>query len=145
MKPRTALAAGAVILLAATCVRLGFWQLSRLAQKRAWNSAQREALAAPPIDLEGVRADSRWPAVRHRRVRVAGHYDETHQVLLAGRSHGGSPGVHIVTPLRTEDGGAVLVDRGWTFADDAATARPQGTAEPGEEPGTTPPQGGARS
>ena len=131
MKLRTALMAGAVIVLAAICVRLGFWQLSRLAQKRAWNAAQREALAAPPIDL-GLDRSAGLATVRHHRVRARGHYDETHQVLLAGRSHGGSPGVHVVTPLIVEGGSAVLVDRGWTFADDAATARPQKNTEPGE-------------
>ena len=126
----TALTAVAVVVMAAVCVRLGFWQISRLEQKRAVNAARREAMSAPPVDLgsEAVPLER----VRHRRVRVSGRYDEARQILLSGRSRGGSPGVQVVTPLVLERGGAVLVDRGWLFADDAASARPQQDREPGE-------------
>src|SRR5256885_11133395 len=68
----------------------------------------------------------------HRRVSVRGVFDERRQVLLVGRSHDGEPGVHVVTPLVSErDSVAVLVDRGWLPAADAATARPQDVPAPG--------------
>jgi surfeit locus 1 family protein len=122
---------GAVLLLASAgvCVRLGVWQVSRLHQKQALNAALREALAAPPLVLGAVPAP--LDSVRHRRVRIHGRFDERHQLLLVGRSHDGSPGVDVVTPLMLEGGSAVLVDRGWLFAGDAATARPQEFPEPG--------------
>jgi surfeit locus 1 family protein len=129
MKLRSALGAIVVIGAALVCVRLGFWQLSRLAQKRAYNQALREAVAAPPIELGAERMTI--DAVRHRRVIARGEYDESCQILLSGRSSGGSPGVHVVTPLRLSGGGAVLVDRGWLFAGDASSARPQDFREMG--------------
>jgi surfeit locus 1 family protein len=130
MKWRSMLGAFVLIGAALVCVRLGFWQLSRLAQKRAYNQALRDAMAAPPIELGAERMT--LDAVRHRRVIASGTYDESCQILLAGRSNaGGSPGVHVVTPLKLATGGAVLVDRGWLFAGDASTARPQDFSEPG--------------
>jgi surfeit locus 1 family protein len=129
MRLRSILLVVAIAVVAAVCVRLGFWQLSRLHQKRVINDALVAALTAPPVRM----ADRALPleAVRGRRVVVEGRYDETRQVLLGGRSHAGSPGVEVVTPLRVSDSLAVLVDRGWLYAPDAATARPDRYPEPG--------------
>ena len=111
------------------CVRLGFWQLARLALKRSLNDAMAERLAEPPVHLSGftVRPDS-FPG---RRVEAVGHYDESHQVLLSGLMLEGEPGVHVLTPLLLADSGAVLVDRGWLPAQDGVTARPESVPEPG--------------
>jgi surfeit locus 1 family protein len=122
----------AVGLVAAVCVRLGFWQISRLHEKRAENQHRATALAAPPVPVGAalVGAAER-PGLK---LEVRGRYDERHQILLSARPHNGSPGVHVVTPLLFEDGpGAVLVDRGFLYAGDAATARPQDYPEPGEQ------------
>ncbi len=131
MKPRAVLAALLVIVVASVCVSLGLWQLRRLAEKRGLNASLHAALRAPAVPL----GDTFLPldAVRDRRVTARGRYDETRQVVLAGRVRGGSPGVHVVTPLVLADSAtAVLVDRGWLYAGDAATARPQEHPEPGE-------------
>ena len=122
----TALLVGAV---AAVCVRLGFWQISRLHEKQALNAAIDRALALPPLELRDL--DAPVDSVAGRRVAVRGTYDEAHQVLLSARVHEGAPGVNVVTPL-VAGGKAVLVDRGWMSAGDAATARPQNFPEPGE-------------
>ncbi len=129
MKARSLLVLLLMLAVAGTCVRLGFWQLSRWHQKQALNAAVRRALAARaiPIGRDPAPLDS----VRARRAEVRGRYDETRQVLLSGRSHAGSPGVEVVTPLRLEGGAAVLVNRGWLYAPDAATARPQEYSEAG--------------
>jgi surfeit locus 1 family protein len=39
--------------------------------------------------------------------------------------------VHVVTPLVIAEDRAVLVDRGWLYSDDAATAHPERLPEPG--------------
>lgn len=130
MKPRTIVAGLVLVVMAAVCVRLGFWQLARLAQKRHENAVVRAAFAAPPI-VYGVTAAPAESLIG-RRVVARGRFDETRQVLLAGRPHAGSPGVEVVTPLVLADGRrAVLVNRGWLYSDDAATARPQESPEPG--------------
>jgi surfeit locus 1 family protein len=127
VRARFALIALVVLGVAAVCVRLGFWQIARLHEKRALNAALRGAMQRPPVDV----ADARLRPPNGGRVRLRGRFDETRHVLLAGRAHRGTPGVHVVTPLLVR-GGAVLVDRGWLPAADAATARPQDFPEPGE-------------
>jgi surfeit locus 1 family protein len=124
----------AALLVAALCVRLGFWQLARLEAKRAANRELRAAQAAPVLDLEPV---PRTPAaltldsLLHRRARVGGRYDFSRQILLRGRAHDGVPGVQVVTPLRLAGrDDAVLVRRGWLPAPDATTARPRDYPEP---------------
>lgn len=122
-------AAVLVLLVAAVCIRLGFWQLDRLAERRARNAAISAAMAAPPIDLDAESAAAIEAAptrFEYRRVRAAGTYDETGTFLLRGRGRRGSPGVHVVTPLRLRGADlAVLVDRGWLPAPDATTADPR--------------------
>lgn len=116
MQRRDVIAGVAAILIAATCVRLGIWQLDRLAQRRARNAALAERLALPPLELRGgITADS----ARQRRVVARGVYDFSAERTWPGRSFDGTPGVALITPLRLVDGAAVLVDRGWVPSPDA--------------------------
>ena len=130
MKLRHILAAVFVIGMSAVCVRLGFWQLSRLREKQVLNVALRSARALPPVHVTDPTTDV--AAVRGRRVVIAGSYDEHRQILLSGRANAGSPGVSVVTPLVFADGThAVLVERGWLYSGDAARAHPERFPEPG--------------
>jgi len=109
------LAIGAV-LVAAVCVRLGIWQLDRLAQRRARNAALAARLALPPLAVtRSTPADS----ARERRVQARGVYDFAHELTWPGRSFEGTPGVALITPLKLADGSGVLVDRGWAPSPDA--------------------------
>ena len=106
------------VLLSALFVRLGFWQLSRLDERRAFNARR-----AMPLSQPEVRFDALRDRVPYRRVRVEGTPDFEHEIALSGRSRNGSPGVHVVTPFRRAGNDtAVLVIRGWVYAPDAATA-----------------------
>jgi surfeit locus 1 family protein len=52
-------------------------------------------------------------------VRIAGTPDYEREIVLVGRSRGGSPGVNLVTPLRLPGSDtAVLVNRGWVYSPD---------------------------
>jgi surfeit locus 1 family protein len=119
-------------LVAAACVRLGFWQISRLHEKEALNRQLAAALSAAP--LGAAQADSMPPeALKRGRFQAHGRFDETRQFLLMGRAHDGEPGVEVVTPLLSDDGGpALLVDRGWIPSYDAATAQPERFPAAGE-------------
>jgi surfeit locus 1 family protein len=129
MKLKTWVALGAVLIMASVCVRLGFWQLARWHEKQGLNARLRSSLAAAPRPF--TEADA-FPALAGRLVEVRGRFDESRQVLLSGRSHNGAPGVEVVTPLiQGPESEAVLVNRGWLYAADAATARPQDHPEPG--------------
>ena len=106
----------AAFLVAAGCVRLGWWQVARLHERRAHNAVLRAIRARPPLGVTGsLPADS----ARDRRLYARGAYDYTRERLWRARSYEGVPGVDLVTPLRLADGAAVLVDRGWAPSADA--------------------------
>ena len=107
-------------LAAAGCVRLGFWQLSRLAERRAFNARLYARFAETPVTMAAVPADTALS--RYRRVRLDGHWDVAREVRLVSRTNNGSPGINFVTPLRRPGHDtAVLVNRGWVYAQDAKT------------------------
>lgn len=116
---RLALFVALAVVLAAICTRLGFWQVSRLHQRQAHNALVRSRLDSTEVDVEALPTDS---TARFRRVRVTGTPDYEHQFIWAARIHNGSPGVNFLTPYRIAGrDSAVLVDRGWVYAPDAAT------------------------
>ncbi|MEP6691167.1 MAG: SURF1 family protein [Gemmatimonadaceae bacterium] len=115
MPRRSLLAILAAVLGAALFVRLGFWQLDRLAQRRALNAAVvAQAGFAPVVP------DDSMP--RYRHVLLDGSWDFAHEFASIGRTYHGSPGVDVVTPIELASGRTLLVNRGWVYAADAATA-----------------------
>ena len=132
---RGVVAALTILVAAAVCVRLGFWQLERLEQRRARNTALGEALALPPIPLDSAvlaKLEVDPTAFANRRGRAVGAYDHAREMVLRGRSRDGQPGIQIVTPLRIQrSGAAVLVNRGWAPSPDAATVELDSLREPG--------------
>ena len=116
---------------AAVCIALGVWQLDRLGERRAGNSAAAARRTRPEVTLPAVLpADS----LDGRPVRVSGHYDHEQEMVLRGQVFGGVPGVVLVTPLRLRGAGdtAVLVERGFVPSPDALTVPADaGLEEPG--------------
>ena len=129
MNARAALVAVVALALAALCVRLGSWQLSRWQEKRHANAALRSALAAPPLPLRTLVAPP--ASLAGRRLIAEGSFDETRHVLLSDRWRKEQPGVELLTPLVLADGGTVLVDRGWVPAANGVEAAPNAFAQPG--------------
>ena len=112
-----------VVLAAATCVRLGFWQLDRLGARKAYNAAVESRMSQPVLRTRfPTGADT--VGLIHRRVALTGTYDNARSIVLPGRALNGRPGVHLVTPLRVPGShAAILVNRGWVPASDGATIR----------------------
>lgn len=117
-----------VLIVAATCVRLGFWQLARLEQRRTLNEATKRRMREPPAQLSAVISDS--AGLISRRTVLNGEYDDAHTIVIAGRSLRGVPGVHVLTPMHV-GGAAVLVNRGWLPSADAASVETDRVREPG--------------
>ena len=92
---------------------LGFWQLRRAQEKRDL-MAQAEQGRQQTLSYATATASL---FARYQHVSANGHYDPTHQVLLDNMpSAAGQPGYRVLTPLRLDDGGVLLVDRGWLAA-----------------------------
>lgn len=114
LTPRRMLVHLGVVLLVVTMVNLGFWQLRRLDEKRAFNAAVTARTAEPVEELSHVLRQGTDPAdVEWRRVHVTGSYDPAEAVVLVNRSQDGTAGVDSLVPLRTADGTVVLVNRGF--------------------------------
>jgi cytochrome oxidase assembly protein ShyY1 len=116
----------AALAVAAACVALGMWQLDRLSHRHARNALISRNLHAAPVPPERLLTvgqplppDRKW-----RRVQVQGRYDETQQILVRNRPLNGSTGYHVLTPLVTAAGPALLVDRGWVPIGPTARALP---------------------
>ena len=106
-------------LLAGLFTRLGFWQLARHQERKAFNADRAARLAAAAAPFDSVR---RLREGWLRQSILEGEPDYEREFVITGRSRNGSPGVHIMTPVRLAGNDtAVLVNRGWVYAPDAAT------------------------
>jgi surfeit locus 1 family protein len=116
-----------VFIVVAVCVRLGLWQLDRRDQRLERNAAIVERMAADPVALAATPLDT--AGLVHRLAIAEGEFDLDRTIVLGARSHRGTPGVYILTPLRLGDG-AILVNRGWVPSPDAATVELDDVAPP---------------
>jgi surfeit locus 1 family protein len=110
--PRWLLGHVLVILAVIVMVNLGFWQLRRLDERRAYNARVESRSRTDPVDVEAL-ASQPVANVEFRRATATGTFDPSHDVLVGYRSDEGLPGFHVVTPLVLDDGRAVLVNRGF--------------------------------
>jgi surfeit locus 1 family protein len=128
-----------VIAAIAVMIRLGFWQLDRLAQRKVFNQRVEEQLSAPQLDLSGQNLDLDLFNMEYRAAVVTGRYDSEHQVVLRNQDWEGRLGVHLLTPLMINDEEkAILIDRGWVPYEDFTEGKLNQYDEPGlvELPGT---------
>ena len=97
---------------------LGFWQLSRAAQKNAVESAMAARASLLPWRSQDL-LTSQDPALEvHRPVNLTGHWVPGASLYLDNRPMNGRSGFVLVTPLRLPGSErAVLVQRGWVPRD----------------------------
>ena len=112
------------VLIGLACIRLGFWQLDRLAERRGVNASAQAQLDLPAISLPQALAEN--GDLEYRRATASGVFDAAHEIYLTSRPQDGIAGVHVVTPLLlAEAGPAVLVDRGWIADADYRALSPE--------------------
>jgi surfeit locus 1 family protein len=103
----------AAALACAGFVALGAWQLERLGWKEALIARVQRHLAAAAVAAPGP---AQWPALgvddEYLRVTARGRFDDAHEVLVGASTELG-PGYWVLTPLRTDAGWWLLVDRGF--------------------------------
>ena len=132
MTPRTRGMAffGLTALLAVVFLRLGWWQTTRLLERRVHNNLALAARAAEPVGLDSI---GMLTVLDNRQVDLIGQYDDAAVVVLRGQSQQGVPGVRILTPLRLAGrADAVLVQRGFVTSGDARTVDLSGLREAGQ-------------
>jgi surfeit locus 1 family protein len=99
-----------VVVAVLVCIRLGIWQLDRLAQRREFNSHYAAMTTMDPLELP---VTGSLEEMEYRQVVAEGFFDYSQQVAIRNQYHQGQNGFHLLTPLVLSDGSAVLVDRGW--------------------------------
>jgi surfeit locus 1 family protein len=108
-------ALAAVSLLAtALFLGLGVWQVERRASKLALIEAVAERVDAPPVLAP---PPAQWPSVRpehdaYRHVTIRGRYLDDRETLVQALTEDGA-GFWVMTPLRSDGGAVVLVNRGF--------------------------------
>lgn len=113
----------AVLLLLPLLLGLGFWQLDRAEQKRAWLVQLKMAAQQDAVNLNVSQPEFEHAA--HRHAKASGRYDAAHQVLLDNQVRDRRQGYLVLTPLRLAGSDlAVLVDRGWVPAPPARSQLP---------------------
>ncbi len=122
-----------VLAAVAVLIRLGFWQLDRLAQRRAFNASTTAQMNAPALDLNQSQPVDQLSGMEYRSVKVTGEYDFSQQILLRNQTWQDQIGYWVLTPLKIDGTSqAVLVDRGWIPYDQADPAKLAQYQEPGK-------------
>lgn len=99
----------------AVLIAMGAWQMDRRAWKRDLIQTLESRLAAEPVPLPAVIDDP--AAWAHRRVMLSGRFVMGSDVLLTARPRQGRAGYELAVPLAREEGGPVLVNRGFVPLD----------------------------
>lgn len=108
-----------VVALVLSMIWLGFWQLRRSDEKKAYKALVEARQEQPVGDVEEVVPldagvdDASVTAVLYRSVRATGTYEAADTVAVANRTFNTAPGAWVLTPLRLDGGRAVVVNRGF--------------------------------
>ncbi len=109
LRPKWILSHLFVLGLVVLMVSLGFWQLRRLDERRAFNDTVRASLAAPPAARVPGEEPAEW-----QRIVLRGTFRPGTDVLVANRAQNGQAGYWVLGALDTTDG-TVVVDRGFVL------------------------------
>jgi surfeit locus 1 family protein len=101
----------ACVLLFALLCGLGVWQLQRLQWKLALIATVNGHMTAAPMTLDQITV---LPAdqAQYRRVTLRGRFDHAKEAYVFTTDATGAPVYHVLTPLVTDGGKTLMVDRG---------------------------------
>ncbi|HET6627569.1 MAG TPA: SURF1 family protein [Nocardioidaceae bacterium] len=116
----------AVALMAYGAVKLGEWQFHRLDERETRNAIVTKNLDEKPVPVASVMAPGRplSEADQWEHVTASGRYVDDETIVVRYQTRDGASGVDVVTPLLTDSGTAVLVNRGWEETGNTGTTRP---------------------
>jgi surfeit locus 1 family protein len=108
-RPYPGLTIACVLLFAILC-GLGAWQLERLQWKLALIARVDSHMAAAPLPLDQLLAMNPDDA-QYRRVTLTGRFDHAKEAYVFTTDEGAAV-YHVLTPLKTNDGKVLMIDRG---------------------------------
>lgn len=100
-------------------IRLGIWQLDRLAWRRSFNNQYLSQINQPDVNLNEITTPNSYSGMEYRGAIAEGSFDFSYEVFLQNQAHNNLPGYRVLTPfkLNNEDF-SIIVDRGWIALDD---------------------------
>jgi surfeit locus 1 family protein len=99
------------IMVLALLLNLGVWQLDRAQQKQDLLDLQADRITQTPVDISSI--DMMANNLRYLPIKLSGQYDHQHQLLIDNQVKSGQAGYFVLTPIKLDDGRAILVNRGW--------------------------------
>ena len=127
LRPRWLLSHLLVALLVVVMISLGFWQLRRLDERKAFNDEVASRIDLPPQPLDSILGlDTAPELLEWRSVVAEGTYLPDEEFVVVNRSQGGAAGELVVTPLALADGRILLVERGFVPLDTDRASAPEG-------------------
>ncbi|WP_308464762.1 SURF1 family cytochrome oxidase biogenesis protein [Rathayibacter soli] len=124
------------VAFALICCGLALWQFDRGRQASTDNAIVNTNFNATPVPLsQALPTGARYHSGQNwQRVSATGRYDANEQLIVRNRFLDGNIGFEVLTPLRTDDGATIMVDRGWTAPSTADLTVPASNpAPPGGE------------
>ena len=104
----------AAVFFTGLAIILGFWQLDRAAQKEALQAQIQSQAAQLPLTALDLQAMQPGSAPMYRPTRLSGTWELAHTVYLDNRQMNDKVGFFVLTPLRLQQTGqVVVVQRGW--------------------------------
>jgi cytochrome oxidase assembly protein ShyY1 len=121
-----------VIIFAAVCAALSWWQWDRRAEVASDNANVSANWDADPVSLDAARAWlSKLPSAKeYTPVELKGEYLAEKRLLVRQRTPIESIGMEVLVPFRAQDGTVVLIDRGWLPNGDAKNQQPNDIPAP---------------
>lgn len=104
------------------CVRLGFWQLDRLEQKRKFINHYSAIANLPPLAIDKSIDYKTLIDMDYRKIIITGKFDNENNFVLRNQYHDGIPGYFLITPLKISDNLGILIERGWIPAEGNASS-----------------------
>ena len=104
----------------AVLTSLGFWQLERMEEKRAYLNEMEARIANAPVPLPDVPEEGRD---KFQAVVAEGRFTGEYLEVLAGQK-GASPGVMVIEAFQLADGRRIMVQRGFVEEEARAVPRP---------------------
>ncbi len=116
------------------CIRLGIWQLDRLAGRKSFNARVETQLNALLLDLNlSLPSADQLYNMEYRTITVVGIYDAGQEIVLRNQDYNNQLGDLVLTPLKITGSSAILlVERGWIPYEDAGLPAREKYAEPGQ-------------
>jgi surfeit locus 1 family protein len=104
----------ATAIAAALLISLGNWQMRRLAWKEGLISAIEQRTRLDPVSLaEAEERAAKGEGIEYLRVKVSGRFGNDKELHFYAFDEQSGPGYQIFTPMRTNDGNVVIINRGY--------------------------------